>query len=101
MGHAPYAAKARLRKRNTARAQPIQTLKGKVEGDDRQEHPARAANPGTDDARLVAKDKLGGIDKIVAAAEHHADGKEQRRQNHRWAPSVAAAKEHVAKGQRE
>ena len=76
MRHTPHAAKMRLRKRNAAGAQPIQKLKSKVKGDDCQKCPARTANPGANDARLVAKDNLGGIRKIIAAAKHHADGKE-------------------------
>ena len=101
VSHTPYAAKVRFGKRNAPRAQPIQALKSQIEGNDRQEHPARAANPGADDAGFVAKDNLGRVGKIVAAAEHHADGEEQRRQNDRWTPGVATAKEHVAKRQRE
>ena len=79
MGGTPHAAKVSLRKRNAAGAQPIQKLKSQVEGHDRQEHPARATDPGAENARLVAKHDLGRIGEVVATAEHHADGKEQRR----------------------
>ena len=101
VGNTPHAAKMRLRKRNAARTQPIQKLKSQIEGHNRQKHPARAANPGADNARLVAQHNLGRIGEVVTAAEHHADGKEQRRQHDRGAPSVTAAKEHIAKRQRE
>ena len=101
VSHTPYAAKVRLGKRDASGAQPIQTLKSQIEGHDRKEHPARAANPGADDAGLVAKNNLGRVGEVVAAAEHHADGEEQRRQNDRRTPGVATAKEHVAKRQGE
>ena len=101
VGNTPHAAKMRLRKRNAARAQPIQKLKSQIEGHNRQEHPTRAANPGADNACLVAQHNLGRIGKVVATAEHHADGKEQRWQHDRRTPSVTATKEHIAKRQRE
>ena len=101
MGNTPHATKVGLRKRNAAGAQPIQKLKSQIEGHNRQKHPARAANPGADNACLVAQHNLCRIGKVVATAEHHANGKEQRWQHDRRAPSVTAAKEHIAKRQRE
>ena len=101
VGHTPHAAKMRLRKRNATRTQPIQTLKSQIEGHDRQEHPTRPANPGADNACLVAEHDLGRVGEVVATAKHHADGKEERRQDDRRTPGVTTAKEHVAKRQRE
>ena len=51
--------------------------------------------------RLCRQGQSRRVGEIVAAAEHHADGEEQRRQNDRWTPGVATAKEHVAKRQGE
>ena len=101
MGCTPHATKMRLRERNATRTQPIQKLKSQIKGHDRQKHPACAANPSADNARLVAEHDLGRIGEVVAAAKHHADGKEERRQDDRRTPGVATAKEHIAKRQRE